>query len=85
MLALYRSALELRRSLPALGAGSGVDVRWLELGDDVVAFSREPGFTLVLNVGRDPVELPPGEVLVASGPLTDGRLPAETGAWLVTG
>jgi alpha-glucosidase len=85
MLTLYRSALELRRSLPALGAGSRLDVRWLELGDDVVAFSREPGFTLVLNVGGDPVQLPPGEVLLASGPLTDGRLPADAAAWLATG
>jgi len=85
MLTLYRSALELRRSLPALGAGSRLDVRWLDLGDDVVAFSREPGFTLVLNVGGEPVQLPPGEVLLASGPLTDGRLPADAAAWLATG
>jgi alpha-glucosidase len=47
-----------------------------------VAFSREPGFTFVLNLGPEPVELPAGEVLLASGPLTDGRLRTDTSAWL---
>jgi alpha-glucosidase len=82
MLALYRTALHLRRSSAALGAGSGEDVRWLDLGDDVVAFSREPGFTCVVNAGADPVELPPGDVLLSSGPPTDGLLPADTAVWL---
>ena len=82
MLALYRSALHLRRSLPALGAGSGADVQWLDLGDDVVAFSREPAFTLVLNLGAEPVELPEGEVLLASAQHVDGRLPMDAGVWL---
>jgi alpha-glucosidase len=84
MLHLYRSALRLRRTLPALGAGSGDDVVWLELGDDVVAFSREPGFVCVVNVGGAPVDLPPGNVVLASGPL-DGRvLPGDTAVWLST-
>ena len=46
MLTLYRRALQLRRELPALGAGTGRDVHWLDLGSDVVAFSREPRFTV---------------------------------------
>lgn len=33
-------------------------------------------------LGADPVPLPDGEVLVASGPLADGALPGETTAWL---
>jgi alpha-glucosidase len=84
MLTLYRSALQLRRSLPALGAGSGQDVHWLELGNDAVGFSRKPGFTFILNLGAEPLELPPGTLLVASGPLSDGRLPTDTAAWLTT-
>jgi alpha-glucosidase len=84
MLSLYRSALRLRRSLPALGAGSGADVRWLELGDDVVAFSREPGFTFVLNLGSEPVGLPEGELLLASRPLVEGRLPGDASGWVAT-
>ena len=84
MLHLYREALRLRRTLPALGAGSGDDVTWLDLGDDVVAFSREPGFTCVVNVGTVPVELPTGEVVLSSRPL-DGRvLPADAAVWLST-
>lgn len=35
-----------------------------------------------MNFGADPVPLPEGEVLVASGPLADGALPGETTAWL---
>jgi alpha-glucosidase len=85
MLTLYRSALHLRRSLPALGAGSGADARWLDLGEDVVAFAREPAFTFVLNLGPGPVELPQGRMLVASGPLDDGLLPTDTAVWLATG
>jgi alpha-glucosidase len=84
MLTLYRTALRLRRSTPALGAGTGADVRWSDLGDDVVAFSREPAFTFVLNVGSEPVQLPQGRVLVASGSLDDGRLPTDTAVWLAT-
>jgi alpha-glucosidase len=82
MLHLYREALRLRRELPALGAGSGADVSWLDLGDHVVAFSREPGITCVVNVGGDPVDLPEGEVVLASGPLTGRSLPADTAVWL---
>jgi alpha-glucosidase len=85
MLSLYRAALRLRHSLRALGAGSGRDVQWLELGNDVVAFSREPGFTFVLNTGSDPVELPDGEVLLASAPPAEGRLlPGDAAAWVAT-
>ncbi len=90
--ALYRGALRLRRDLRALGAGTGADVTWLELGDDVVAFSREPGFVCAVNCGSTPVPLPAGTVLVGSEPLdlapsataSAGRaeLPADTGVWL---
>ena len=83
MLALYRQALQLRHELPALGAGSGGDVAWLDLRDDVVAFRREPGFTCVVNTGSVPAALPDGDVLLASGPVTDGKLPADTAAWLI--
>jgi alpha-glucosidase len=37
---------------------------------------------VVLNCGATPVELPEGELLLASGPVEDGRLPADTAAWL---
>ncbi|MEV6162088.1 glycoside hydrolase family 13 protein [Streptomyces sp. NPDC052052] len=79
-LALYRRALAERRRHPALGTGDG-SLTWLDLGPDVLAFRREPGFTLVTNFGSRPVPLP-GSVLLASGPLDGDRLPADTTAWL---
>jgi alpha-glucosidase len=38
--------------------------------------------TVVLNAGSASVPMPAGEVLLASGPLTDGTLPANTAVWL---
>lgn len=79
---LYRTLLRVRRDL-GLGRGS---LRWADLaGDDVLAFSRRVGGTQVLvvtNFGPDPVPLPPGEVLITSGPLTDGRVPPDTTVWI---
>ena len=38
---------------------------------------------VVTNLGADPVALPAGEVLVASGPLTDdGAVPTDTTVWV---
>ena len=35
------------------------------------------------NLGADPVELPDGDVLAASGPLTDdGAVPTDTTVWV---
>jgi alpha-glucosidase len=84
MLTLYKQALGLRRRLPALGAGTGRDVTWLTLGDDVLAFSREPGFICVVNAGPTRVPLPEGRVVLASNPLDGGQLPPDAAAWLTT-
>ncbi|WP_327085022.1 glycoside hydrolase family 13 protein [Nonomuraea sp. NBC_01738] len=79
-LALYRAALAERRRNPALGDG---ELAWLELGPEVLAFRREPGFTLVANFGDEPVALPAhGRVLLASGPLDGDLLPGSTAVWL---
>ena len=78
-LAMYREALALRRS-HALGGGS---LAWRDdLGEQAVAFTT--GDVLVVaNLGRGPVPLPEGaEVLLASGPLGGGGVPADTTAWL---
>jgi alpha-glucosidase len=81
MLELYRAALRIRRENPALGDGT-LTFRD-ELGHDVLAFDREPGFTCVVNMGEAPVPLPPGEVLLSSADLPgDGTLPADSAAWL---
>jgi alpha-glucosidase len=79
---LYRRALRIRRDHPALGVG---EMQWLEATDQVLALTRAPGFSCFLNCGDAPVPLPPHrQVLLASGPLTGERLPADTAAWLDT-
>ncbi|MFI1091210.1 glycoside hydrolase family 13 protein [Streptomyces sp. NPDC020917] len=70
-LEMYRSALELRRRHPALGAGS--EVTWLDAPEGVLAFRRDgaaggQGFLCVVNLTSRPVAIPtPGEVLLSSG------------------
>ncbi len=80
VLTLYRTALKLRAGHPALGDG---ELEWLEAGDTVLAFRRDPGFACWVNLGSEPVALPDGAtLLLASQDLIDGRLPADTAAWL---
>ena len=87
MLSLYRTALSIRRSHPALGDG---ELTWLD-GDGfgpesgVLAFSRGLGFVSVTNLSGAPVELPSyTRLLLASTPLQDGLLPSDSTAWLRT-
>ncbi|HWB36222.1 MAG TPA: hypothetical protein VHA75_09370, partial [Rugosimonospora sp.] len=44
----------------------------VDLGADVIGLTVG-GLTVVTNLGSQPVALPPGEVLIASGPLDDAR------------
>ncbi|MFD6176793.1 MULTISPECIES: glycoside hydrolase family 13 protein [unclassified Isoptericola] len=78
-LELYRTALGLRRRLQ-----TAEELEWLETGSpDVLAFRRPNGWTSVTNFGAVPAPLPAGEVLLSSGPLSDGgTLPGATTAWL---
>ncbi len=79
-LTLYRQALAIRRRHPALGDGR---LDWVDAGPDALAFAREPGFGCWVNFADEPLPLPPGAtVLLASGDLADGSLPADTAAWL---
>lgn len=86
-LELYRRLLRLRRVV-ALGRAS---LAWLEgYGPDVVALRSESArgpVAILTNLGAQPVGLPEGELLVASGPLDAGqpgspRLPVDTTAWV---
>jgi alpha-glucosidase len=79
MLTLYRKALGIRRD--HLGDGT---LTWLPQGEDVLAFLRESGLTCMVNLGSEPVRLPPGQtVLLSSGPLVEDTLPADTAVWLM--
>jgi len=77
-LTLYRRALALRHELH-----TDEQLTWVEtVGDDVVAFERPNGWTVVTNFGAAPAPLPAGELLLSSRPLDDGALPGEATAWL---
>jgi alpha-glucosidase len=90
-LAMYANALRLRREHASLGDG---DLRWLSAPDDnVLVFERPardgaPALICALNQGAEPVPVPsrgggpPGQPLIASGPMPeDGMLPPDTAAW----
>lgn len=79
-LTLYREALAQRAQLPALGDGT---LTWVEVGPTALAFTREPGFGCWVNFGPAALPLPEGaEMILASGDLSNGELPADTAAWL---
>ena len=78
-LAFYRAALAARRTH---AADLPDEVELLDAGADLLVL-RRAGLTVVLNAGAEPVELPAGDVALASGELEDGRLPPDTAVWLV--
>ena len=88
-LTLYRSALKLRRTHPALGyrtedPGTPL-MSWLDYAPDTICFTREPGFVFAANLGAAPVPMPPhARVLLASDPVSDGKLPPDTAVWLAS-
>ena len=74
------------------GCGSERDLGHGSRYDSVLAFRRANGWTVISNFGTEPVALPEGEIMVASGPVVEalpgesvpaGRtLPGETTVWL---
>ncbi|KOV97917.1 MULTISPECIES: glycoside hydrolase family 13 protein [unclassified Streptomyces] len=78
-LELYRSALRLRRKLL-----QGETLTWTpDAPAGVLDFGRTETWRNVTNLGNGAVPLPPGEVLLSSGPLPEGRvLPPDTTVWL---
>ncbi|GIE32460.1 alpha-glucosidase [Actinoplanes italicus] len=83
-LALTRDAIAVRRSLN-LSPDAPVT---LTVDDDDRLIAEMPELTLVVAMGTTPVPLPPGEVLLTSGPLVSGTLtsesllPPDAAAWL---
>ncbi|NUQ88593.1 MAG: glycoside hydrolase family 13 protein [Glycomyces artemisiae] len=77
---LYRTAIRLRRTEPAL---RGPDFAWADAAPGVLAFTRGADLQCVVNFGDDPIDLPAHTgVLLASAPLDGGRLPGDAAAWL---
>jgi alpha-glucosidase len=80
MLSFYRHALELRKSR---GEFSGDELEWYGAPAGCFAFRRKGGGLIcALNTSGGPVPLPPGEVLLASGPMDGNQLPPDTAVWL---
>jgi alpha-glucosidase len=79
-LSLYRRLLELR---PKYAQPSKDEVEWYGAPEGCLAFRRGNGLICALNASADGVPLPPGEVVLSSGPLEDGVLPPDTAVWLV--
>ncbi|WP_199442400.1 glycoside hydrolase family 13 protein [Umezawaea beigongshangensis] len=80
VLSLYRQALELRKTHPSL---TGDELEWYGAPPGCFAFRRKGGGLIcALNTSGAPVPLPPGEILVSSGPMAGEHLPPDTAVWL---
>jgi len=81
-LQMYRAALQHRRKLQTPDS----EVVWRSEEDpDVLDLSRPNGWRSITNFGPTPKTLPPGQILIASGAITDqGVMPPETTVWLRT-
>jgi alpha-glucosidase len=80
-LSLYRQAIELRKTHQAF---SGGELEWYGAPAGCFAYRRKGGrLVCVLNASDVSVPLPAGDILLASGPVTDRRLPPNTAVWLV--
>jgi len=77
-LELYRTLLAAR-SRANLGLG---DIEWLDGYPDAVVAFRNGSVTVIANTGDAAVELPAGEVIVASEEFDARQLPSDTAVWL---
>ena len=81
ILSLYRTGLRIRRDAPW---GVDPELRWLDYGDDVIAFARGERFICIVNFGPQPIELPvEADVLVGSAELVGNVVPQDTSVWLI--
>lgn len=79
-LSLYRQLLQIRHER---NVHRGSQVHWYGAPRGCLAFRRDAGgLTCALNTSAHSVPLPPGDLLLTSGPLEDGQLPPNTSAWL---
>lgn len=79
MLSLYRTLIRLRRRTDDFHTG---ELKWLDLGNDVIAFQRGAHTVSITNFGA-PLPLPSHrEVLLSSAPIQNGALPTDSSVWL---
>jgi len=77
-LELYRALLSARATAE-LGLG---EIEWLTGYPDAVVAFRNGSITVIANTGTVAVELPEGEIIVASEEFTAGLLPGDTAVWV---
>jgi alpha-glucosidase len=75
---LYRKALEVRKSESGLGDGP---MSWVEVSGEVLAFSRPGNFLCLVNFGEE-IQMPEGEILLASTPINGRTLPRDCAVWM---
>ncbi len=76
---LYREAIALRRGIGDFADG---DLRWIELGADVLAFRRGDGVLSMTNLGTTSVPLPAHHGVLLASRAVDGALPPDSTVWL---
>lgn len=76
-LELYRSAIALRKSLI-----SGEKLTWLPSAAGTLWFERENGWSSFTNFTDSEVELPAGEILLSSSPVSGSRVAGNSTVWL---
>ena len=79
-LSFFQRALELRRRRAEF---DGDDIDWLSAPSAALIFRRHGGLVCALNAGDRPITVPPGELMLSSVALQDGKLPPDAAAWLV--
>ena len=86
MLALYRAALRMRAEL--ITVTGSTELIWLDAGVDAIAFQRPSAgggaLTCLANFGAKPVDLPAGEVALASSPIRGGVIGHDQAAWILS-
>lgn len=78
-LSLYRSAIATRNEL----LRDVTDFELLDTADGVLSYTRGD-ITVIVNMGTGPIDLPDGEVVLASSPIDGTTLAQDTAAWLKT-
>ncbi|WVO22458.1 uncharacterized protein IAS62_003788 [Cryptococcus decagattii] len=80
VLSFYRRALGLRKELQA-----AEELEWVENPNkEVLHFRRPCGWEVIVNIGKDSVDLPKGSILLSSSSnaLKGSKVPGETTVWL---
>ena len=80
MLSLYREAIRIRREQPGFASEA---FRWVASDPSVLRFERGDGVSCLVNLSTAAVPLPASaDIVLASGPLSDGALPIDAAVWL---